>query len=87
MINDFGDLRRILELAQASNYTILCKAMKWLMKNDVLDRLIKEILTVVIETVNPMIKRNLDSALRARSYWAWCREMVFRLFTHDVAIV
>jgi len=40
-----------------------------------------------IETVNSMIKRNLGSFLRARSYWAQCREMMLRLFVHNVTIV
>jgi IS5 family transposase len=40
-----------------------------------------------VETVNSMIKRNLDSALSARSYWAQCREIVLRLFVHDVMVV
>ena len=39
------------------------------------------------ETVNSMIKRNLGSCLRARSYWSQCREMMLRLFTHNVMIV
>ena len=40
-----------------------------------------------VETVNSMIKRNLGSALRARSYWSQCREMMLRLFVHNVMIV
>jgi hypothetical protein len=40
-----------------------------------------------IETVNSMIKRNLGSFLRARSYWSQCREIMLRLFTHNVMIV
>jgi hypothetical protein len=40
-----------------------------------------------VETVNSMIKRNLGSALRARSYWSQCREMMLRLFVHNVSIV
>lgn len=39
------------------------------------------------ETVNSMIKRNLGSCLRARSYWSQCREMMLRLFTHNIMIV
>jgi len=39
------------------------------------------------ETVNSMIKRNLGSFLRARSYWSQCREMMLRLFVHNVMIV
>lgn len=40
-----------------------------------------------VETVNSMIKRNLGSFLRARSYWAQCREMMLRLFVHNIMIV
>jgi hypothetical protein len=40
-----------------------------------------------VETVNSMIKRNLGSFLRARSYWSQCREIMLRLFTHNVMIV
>lgn len=40
-----------------------------------------------VETVNSMLKRNLGSFLRARSYWAQCREMMLRLFVHNVMIV
>lgn len=40
-----------------------------------------------VETVNSMIKRNLGSSLRARSYWSQCREMMLRLFVHNVMIV
>ncbi len=40
-----------------------------------------------VETVNSMIKRKLSSALRARSYWSQCREMMLLLFLHNVLIV
>lgn len=40
-----------------------------------------------IETVNSMLKRNLGSFLRARSYWSQCHEIMLRLFTHNVTIV
>jgi len=40
-----------------------------------------------VETVNSMIKRNLGSFLRARSYWAQCREIMLRLFVHNIMIV
>jgi hypothetical protein len=39
------------------------------------------------ETVNSMIKRRLGSALRARSYWSQCREIMLRVITHNVMIV
>jgi Transposase DDE domain len=39
------------------------------------------------ETVNSMIKRLLGSALRARSYWSQCREIMLRVITHNVMIV
>jgi hypothetical protein len=34
-----------------------------------------------------MIKRRLGSALRARSYWTQCREIILRVITHNVMIV
>ena len=40
-----------------------------------------------VETVMSMLKRNLGSALRARTYWSQCREIGLRLFTHNVMIV
>jgi hypothetical protein len=40
-----------------------------------------------VETVNSMIKRLLDSALRARRYWSqWC-EMLLRVLTHNIMIL
>jgi hypothetical protein len=39
------------------------------------------------ETVNSMIKRRLGSALRARSYWSQCREIILRVITHNAMIV
>jgi DDE family transposase len=40
-----------------------------------------------VETVNSMIERRLGSALRARSYWSQCREIILRVITHNVMIV
>ncbi len=40
-----------------------------------------------VETVNSMLKRNLGSFLRARTYWTQCKEIMLRLFTHNVTIV
>ena len=40
-----------------------------------------------VETVNSMIKRNLGSALRARTYWSQCREILLRLLTHNIMVV
>jgi hypothetical protein len=40
-----------------------------------------------VETVNSMIKRRLDSALRARTYWSQCREIILRAITHNVMII
>lgn len=40
-----------------------------------------------VETVNSMLKRNLGSFLRARTYWSQCKEIMLRLFTHNVTIV
>ena len=39
------------------------------------------------ETVNSMIKRRLGSALRARSYWSQCREIILRAITHNAMVV
>lgn len=39
------------------------------------------------ETVISMVKRRMGSFLRARSYWSQCREILLRLFTHNVMIV
>ena len=40
-----------------------------------------------IETVNSMLKRLLGSALRARSYWSQCREILLRTITLNVMIL
>jgi hypothetical protein len=40
-----------------------------------------------VETVNSMVKRVLGSAMRARSYWSQCRELMLRFLTHNVMIV
>ena len=40
-----------------------------------------------VETVNSMLKRLLDSALRARQYWSQSRELVLRVLTHNVMIL
>jgi len=40
-----------------------------------------------VETVNSMIKRNLGSFLRAKTYWSQCREILLRLLTHNIMIV
>ncbi len=40
-----------------------------------------------VETVFSMIKRNLGSALRSRSYWAQCREMMMLALTHNITIL
>lgn len=40
-----------------------------------------------VETVNSMIKRSLDSSLRARTYWSQSREIVLRVLTHNVMIL
>ena len=39
------------------------------------------------ETVNSMLKRLLGSALRARTYWSQCREIVLRALTLNVMIL
>jgi hypothetical protein len=40
-----------------------------------------------IETVNSMFKRLLGSALRARSYWSQCREILLRSITMNIMIL
>lgn len=40
-----------------------------------------------VETVMSILKRNLGSALRARSYVSQCREIMLRLLVHNVMIV
>jgi hypothetical protein len=39
------------------------------------------------ETVFSMIKRNLGCALKARTYWAQCRELALLALTHNVMII
>ena len=40
-----------------------------------------------VETVFSMIKRNLGSAVHARSYWPQCREMDLLAITHNIMIL
>ncbi len=40
-----------------------------------------------IETVISMLKRNLGSALRGRSYWSRCRDLLLRAVTHNIMLV
>lgn len=40
-----------------------------------------------VETVNSMIKRSMDSALRARTYGSQSREIVLRVLTHNIMIL
>ncbi|MCH8748713.1 IS5 family transposase [Patescibacteria group bacterium] len=40
-----------------------------------------------VETVMSMLKRNFGAALKARSYWSQSREMMLRVFSHNVMIV
>ena len=39
-----------------------------------------------VETVFSMLKRNLGAALRARSHWGRCRDLLLRAITHNVAL-
>ncbi len=34
-----------------------------------------------------MIKRNLGSALKAKSYWSQCREIGLMVLTHNIMII
>ena len=40
-----------------------------------------------IETINSIIKRRLNSFLRAKTYFAQMREMMFKLFTYNIMVV
>jgi hypothetical protein len=40
-----------------------------------------------VETVFSMLKRNLGSALRGRSYWSRCRDMLLRAITHNFMLI
>jgi hypothetical protein len=40
-----------------------------------------------VETVNSMLKRLLGSALRARTYWSQCREILLRAITLNIMIL
>lgn len=40
-----------------------------------------------VETVFSMLKRNLGSALRGRSYWSRCRDMLLRVITHNIMLI
>ena len=39
------------------------------------------------ETVNSMIKRNLGEELSTKSYWSQCREIMLKVFAHNVMVV
>ena len=40
-----------------------------------------------VETIFSMLKRNYGSALRAKKYWAQCRELMLFSLTHNIAII
>jgi hypothetical protein len=40
-----------------------------------------------VETVFSMLKRNLGSALRGRSHWSRCRDMLLRVVTHNIMLI
>ena len=40
-----------------------------------------------VETVFSMLKRNLGSALRGRSHWSRCRDMMLRVLTHNIMLI
>jgi len=40
-----------------------------------------------VETVFSMLKRNLGSALRGRSHWSRCRDMLLRVITHNMMLI
>jgi hypothetical protein len=39
-----------------------------------------------VETVFSMLKRNLGPALRGRSHWSRCRDMLLRVLTHNIML-
>ena len=39
------------------------------------------------ETVHSMIKRNLGEELSTKSYWSQCREIMLKVFAHNVMVV
>ena len=40
-----------------------------------------------VETVFSMLKRNLGPALRGRSHWSRCRDMMLRVLTHNLVLI
>jgi hypothetical protein len=40
-----------------------------------------------VETVFSMLKRNLGSALRGRSHWSRCRDMMLKVLTHNISLI
>ena len=40
-----------------------------------------------VETVFSMLKRNLGTALRGRSHWSRCRDMMLRVITHNITLI
>ena len=40
-----------------------------------------------VETVFSMLKRNFGSALRARSHWGRCRDLLLRVLSHNIALM
>jgi Transposase DDE domain len=40
-----------------------------------------------VETVFSMLKRNLGSALRGRSHWSRCRDLLLRAITHNIMLI
>ena len=40
-----------------------------------------------VETVFSMLKRNLGPALRGRSHWSRCRDMLLRVVTHNITLI
>ena len=42
---------------------------------------------LAVETVNSMVKRSMDSSLRARHYHSQSREIVLRIITHNLVII
>ncbi|MDZ4243711.1 MAG: hypothetical protein U1C57_01260 [Candidatus Doudnabacteria bacterium] len=85
ILNDSSDLTKILELTAVPHYAMPKTKYRKLMRTRFPQQLYGQ--RWQVETVMSMLKRNLGAALRAKSYWSQCREIMLRLFVHNVMIV
>lgn len=84
---DSSDLQDILELREITHYTTLQKAAHRLTNKKTLDMLMKKMLVLSIKA--KILKKvvALGAFLRARTYFAQMREIMFKLFTYNVMVV